>query len=72
VADKFELAVIVKLSPVGALESEIETRIEVPASASTEYPLIPNEPAAHVELEKSTKDGAVRTGSEMADACHGT
>jgi hypothetical protein len=69
---KLEFAVIVKLSPVGAFESEIAARIVAPASASTEYPPIPKEPAAQVEPEKSTKEGAVRTGSVTAVACQGT
>jgi hypothetical protein len=68
---KLEFTVIAKLSPAGAFESEIAARIVVPVSASTEYPLIPNEPAAQVEPEKSTKVGAVRTGSVTADACQG-
>ena len=66
------LAVIVKLSPAGAFVSVIEAKIVVPASACTEYPLIPNDPAAQLESEKSTKLGAVNTGSETALAKEGT
>ena len=44
-----ELEVIFKVSPAGALVSETDTKSDVPSSAATEYPLIPNDPAAQVD-----------------------
>jgi hypothetical protein len=47
---------------VGAPSREIETKISIELGASTEYPLIPKLPAVHVEPEKSTELGEVKTG----------